>query len=124
MAQHVSYRTEEVDGLADFYRQAGPRDAPTHLLLHGLPSSSRRLGPLLTRLADDCHMVAPDYLGFWHSDAPNPKELSYTFDNIAKGMDCFGDALQPTRCTLYLHRTTGDRLAFAWRLANPIGCRR
>jgi pimeloyl-ACP methyl ester carboxylesterase len=51
MAQHVSYRTVNVDGLAIFYREAGPRDAPTILLLHGLPSSSRMFEPLLSRLA-------------------------------------------------------------------------
>jgi len=60
MAQHISYRTVRVDGLSIFYRQAGPKDAPTILLLHGLPSSSRMFEPLLTRLAGQFHMVAPD----------------------------------------------------------------
>ncbi len=83
MAQHISYRTVKVDGLSIFYREAGPKDAPTILLLHGLPSSSRMFEPLLARLADQFHMVAPDYPGFGHSDAPTPKEFSYTFDNIA-----------------------------------------
>ena len=46
MAQHVSYRTVKVDGLSIFYREAGPKDAPTILLLHGLPSSSRMFEPL------------------------------------------------------------------------------
>src|SRR5258706_14908531 len=80
------YRTVKVDGLSIFYREAGSKDAPTILLLHGLPSSSRMFAPLLTRLAGQFHMVAPDYPGFGHSDAPMPKEFSYTFDNIAKGM--------------------------------------
>ena len=63
MAQHVSYRTVKVDGLSIFYREAGPKDAPTILLLHGLPSSSRMFEPLLTRLAGQFHMVAPEYPG-------------------------------------------------------------
>ena len=60
MAQRVTYRTVKVDALSIFYREAGPKDAPTILLLHGLPSSSRMFEPLLTRLAGQFHMVAPD----------------------------------------------------------------
>ena len=63
MEQQVFYRTVKVDGLSIFYREAGPKDAPTILLLHGLPSSSRMFQPLLTRLADNYHLVAPDYPG-------------------------------------------------------------
>ena len=60
MEHPVLYRTVKVDGLSIFYREAGPKDAPTIILLHGLPSSSRIFQPLLTRLADSCHLVAPD----------------------------------------------------------------
>jgi hypothetical protein len=59
MEQQVSYRTLKVDGLSIFYREAGPKDAPTILLLHGLPSSSRMFQPLLTRLAGNYHLVRP-----------------------------------------------------------------
>jgi hypothetical protein len=62
------YRTIQVDGLSIFYREAGPKDAPTLLLLHGLPSSSRMFEPLFSRLSDRYHLVAPDYPGFGHSD--------------------------------------------------------
>ena len=72
MPHSISYRSLKVDGLSIFYREVGPHEAPTIVLLHGLPSSSRMFGPLLTRLADEFHMVAPDYPGFGHSDAPNP----------------------------------------------------
>ena len=72
MKHLTSYRTAQIDGLSIFYREAGPKDAPTLLLLHGLPSSSRMFEPLLTRLADRYHMIAPDYPGFGHSDWPNP----------------------------------------------------
>ena len=58
------YRTTRVDGLSIFYREAGPSDAPTLLLLHGFPSSSRMFEPLITRLSDHYHLVAPDYPGF------------------------------------------------------------
>ena len=75
MEQQVFYRTVTVDGLSIFYREAGRKDAPTILLLHGLPSSSRMFQPLLTRLADSYHLVAPDYPGFGHSDWPDPKQF-------------------------------------------------
>jgi len=69
----VFYRTVMVDGLSIFYREAGRPDAPTLLLLHGFPSSSRMYEPLLTRLSAHYHLVAPDYPGFGHSDAPGAK---------------------------------------------------
>jgi pimeloyl-ACP methyl ester carboxylesterase len=70
MTPPVSYRTIAVDGFPIFYREAGKRDAPVLLLLHGLPSSSRMYEPLLTRLADRYRLIAPDYPGFGHSAAP------------------------------------------------------
>src|SRR3978361_2309381 len=89
----VSHRTVDIDGISIFYREAGPKDAPTLLLLHGLPSSSRMFEPLLTRLGDSFHVVAPDYPGFGHSDWPTPKEFAYTFDNIATVMDHFTETM-------------------------------
>jgi pimeloyl-ACP methyl ester carboxylesterase len=68
MKQATFYRTIQVDGLSIFYREAGPKDEPTLLLLHGLPSSSRMFEPLFSRLSDRYHLVAPDYPGFGHSD--------------------------------------------------------
>src|ERR1700710_850807 len=89
MTHPVFYRTVTINGLAIFYREAGPKDAPTILLLHGLPSSSRMFQPLLTRLSGQFHIVAPDYPGFGHSDAPTPKVFAYTFDHLATVMDHF-----------------------------------
>src|ERR1700733_14647018 len=86
MSYPVVYRTVKVDGLSIFYREAGPKGAPTILLLHGLPSSSRMFQPLLMRLADDYHLVAPDYPGYGHSYWPDPKQFDYTFDHIASVM--------------------------------------
>src|SRR5499425_3059434 len=93
MAQHTSYRTVHVAGLAIFYREAGPHDAPTLLVLHGFPSSSRMFEPLFARLADHYHLVAPHYPGFGHSDWPDPTQFDYTFDHIAAVMDNFTQAL-------------------------------
>jgi pimeloyl-ACP methyl ester carboxylesterase len=87
------YRTVQIDGLSIFYREAGPKDAPTLLLLHGLPSSSRMFEPLFARLSERYHLVAPDYPGFGHSDWPDPKKFAYTFDHIAEITNHFTEAL-------------------------------
>src|SRR5262249_49943941 len=68
----ISYHTVDIQGLKIFYREAGPADAPTVLLLHGFPSSSRMWEPLLPLLADKYHLIAPDYPGFGNSSAPPP----------------------------------------------------
>jgi pimeloyl-ACP methyl ester carboxylesterase len=73
MEHPTFYRTAQIDGLSIFYREAGPKDALTLLLLHGLPSSSRMFEPLFARLADRYHLVAPDYPGFGHNDWPTRK---------------------------------------------------
>ncbi len=65
-------RTLRINRLSVFYREADPNDAPTLLLLHGLPSSSRMFEPLFARLSDRYHLVAPDYLGSRHSDWLDP----------------------------------------------------
>jgi pimeloyl-ACP methyl ester carboxylesterase len=97
----TAYRTVDVDGLSVFYREAGPEDAPTILLLlHGFPSSSRMWQPLLDRLAGLFRLVAPDYPGFGHSDAPSHTEFAYTFDHLAAVVGRFTEALELTRYTL------------------------
>ena len=98
----MTYRTIQIDGVSIFYREAGPADAPTILLLHGLPSSSRMFDPLITRLSDRFHLVAPDYPGFGHSEWPDPKKFSYTFDRYAEIMNHFTEALGLSRYTLYM----------------------
>jgi pimeloyl-ACP methyl ester carboxylesterase len=118
MEQQVFYRTVKVDGLAIFYRETGPKDAPIILLLHGLPSSSRMFQPLLTRLADSYHLVAPDYPGFGHSDWPNPKQFDYTFDHIASVMNDFTQALGLSHYTLYM-QDYGGPVGFRMALAHP-----
>lgn len=117
-ARPVAYRTVKVDGLSIFYREAGPADAPTLLLLHGLPSSSRMFEPLFRRLADHFHLVAPDYPGFGHSDAPDPKRFAYTFDHIASVIARFTEVLGLARYTLYM-QDYGGPVGFRMALAHP-----
>ena len=114
------HRTAAVDGLSIFYREAGAdsRNAPTILLLHGLPSSSRMFEPLFARLADRYRLVAPDYPGFGHSDWPDPKKFAYTFDRIAEVMNRFTEALGLEHYTLYM-QDYGGPVGFRMALAHP-----
>ena len=100
MKHMTSYRTTQIDGLSIFYREAGSKDAPTLLLLHGFPSSLRMFEPLFARLSEHSHLVAPDYPGFGHSDWPDPKRFDYTFDHLASVMDNFTQALSLSHYTL------------------------
>jgi len=112
------YRTIQIDGLSIFYREAGPKDAPTLLLLHGLPSSSRMFEPLFARLSDRYHLVAPDYPGFGHSAWPDPKTFAYTFDHYAEIMNHFTEALGLSHYTLYM-QDYGGPVGFRMALAHP-----
>ena len=76
--QHATVR-----GLKLFYREAGAKTSPTIVLLHGFPSSSHMFRDLIPQLADKFHLVAPDYVGFGYSDAPEASKFEYTFDNLA-----------------------------------------
>ena len=118
MENQVSYRTARIDGLTIFYREAGPKNAPTLLLLHGLPSSSRMFQPLFERLSDKYHLIAPDYPGFGHSDWPDPKKFAYSFDHIAEIMNHFTEAMGLTHYTLYM-QDYGGPVGFRMVLAHP-----
>jgi pimeloyl-ACP methyl ester carboxylesterase len=79
----TQYRNTTIDGLNVFYREAGPKDAPTIVLLHGFPSSSHMFRDLIPKLSDRFHVIAPDYIGFGFSAQPAAGEFTYTFDNLA-----------------------------------------
>lgn len=118
MGHRISFRNVEVGGIAVFYREAGPADAPTLLFLHGFPSSSRMFMPLMPLLADRYHLVAPDYPGFGHSAAPSPEAFRYTFDHLAAAMDAFCDRLGLAHYVLYL-QDYGGPVGFRLALAHP-----
>ncbi len=82
--QHATVR-----GLKMFYREAGSKDSPTIVLLHGFPSSSHMFRDLIPQLADKFHVIAPDYIGFGYSDAPDVSKFEYTFDNLAAYIEEF-----------------------------------
>ncbi|MGB6686634.1 MAG: alpha/beta fold hydrolase [Terracidiphilus sp.] len=79
-SQLTHYRAATVNGRKVFYREAGDPSSPTIVLLHGLPTSSQMFRELIPALADQFHLIAPDYIGFGHSDAPSRSDFEYTFD--------------------------------------------
>jgi pimeloyl-ACP methyl ester carboxylesterase len=83
----ITYNYTEVNGQKMFYREAGDKSAPTIVLLHGFPTSSHMYRNLIPQLADTFHLIAPDYIGFGYSDAPDVADFSYTFDNLAKHVE-------------------------------------
>jgi pimeloyl-ACP methyl ester carboxylesterase len=111
VAHHETVKVGELD---IFYREAGPKDAPAVLLLHGFPTSSQMFRNLIPALADRYHMVAPDYPGYGHSSMPSRDEFSYTFDNLAKVIDEFTERVGLTKYALYVQdygAPVGYRLA-------------
>jgi pimeloyl-ACP methyl ester carboxylesterase len=110
------HQTIEVDGLKVFYREAGPKDAPALLLLHGYPSSSHMFRELMPLLASRYRVVAPDLPSFGFTEVPEERKYSYTFASFAKTVEAFVDALTLKRYAIYVFdygAPTGFRLAVA-----------
>ena len=108
------YATQTVGDLEIFYREAGPKDAPVLLLLHGYPSSGHMFRDLIWRLADRYRVIAPDLPGYGSTVAPPRGRYDYTFDNLARAMEGFTEALGLTRYAMYVFdygAPTGFRLA-------------
>jgi pimeloyl-ACP methyl ester carboxylesterase len=112
----TSFQTVNVDGNRIFYREAGPTAAANILLLHGFPTSSHMFRNLIPLLADRYHVIAPDLPGFGFSDAPDRKQFRYTFENLAKTIDRFTEAIGLDRYAIYVFdygAPVGLRLALA-----------
>ena len=98
----VAYKTVEIEGLDIFYREAGNPENPTLLLLHGFPTSSHMFRELIPALADEYHLIAPDYPGYGNSSMPSVSEFEYSFDNIARIMGKLVDDIGIDDYSLYL----------------------
>ena len=98
----ITYKKADVDGIQVFYREAGPKDAPAILLLHGFPTAGHMFRDLIPRLADRFHLVAPDLPGFGQSDMPARSAFTYTFDNLAKVIDRFTETIGLTSFAVYV----------------------
>jgi pimeloyl-ACP methyl ester carboxylesterase len=110
----VAYQTVKIDGLDISYREAGPKDAPAILLLHGFPTSSHMYRNLIPALSDNYHLIAPDYPGYGQSSAPPRDQFTYTFDNVAALIDKFTETIGLSNYALYVQdygAPVGYRLA-------------
>lgn len=85
----ITYKTVQANGLKIFYREAGDPSKPTILLLHGFPSSSHMYRDQIPKLADQFHLVAPDYPGSGNSVYPSEAQFKPTFANLADVMANF-----------------------------------
>ena len=111
---NMQYHQITVDGVNIAYREIGDPSAPAVLLLHGVPSSSRMYEDLMKQLGNRFHLIAPDYPGFGNSDAPPADKFVYTFDQLAKVMEHFTDAVGLKRYSLFMQdygAPVGMRLA-------------
>jgi pimeloyl-ACP methyl ester carboxylesterase len=101
-APGVSYKTVTIEDVDIFYREAGNPQQPTLLLLHGFPTSSHMFRDLIAELANEYHLIAPDYPGYGFSSMPAVDEFDYSFDHIASLMEQFVDVVGLDRYSLYL----------------------
>lgn len=112
----VTYHTEVVDGVKVFYREAGAKNAPAVLLLHGFPTSSHMFRNLIPKLADRYHVIAPDYPGYGQSDQPAMDKFNYSFDHLASIVDKFTTQIGLSKYAIYVQdygAPIGYRLASA-----------
>lgn len=114
----VSHKTIRVGDVDVFYREAGPADAPTILLLHGFPTSSQMFRDLIPALADQYHIIAPDYPGYGHSSMPAHDTFSYTFDHLAEVMEEFIAELGLTKFAIYV-QDYGAPIGYRLAAGNP-----
>jgi pimeloyl-ACP methyl ester carboxylesterase len=98
----VVYKSVKIEGVNVFYREAGAKERPTVLLLHGFPTSSHMFRNLIPALASRYHVVAPDYPGYGYSDMPPVQDFDYSFDHLARIVDAFTQALNLEKFSVYV----------------------
>lgn len=117
-SQQTLHKSIEVDQQQIFYREAGSKDAPTIVLLHGFPTSSHMYRNLIPKLAENYHVIAPDYPGFGNSSMPSLYSFEYSFDNLAKITNHFLEKVGVEEYTLYV-MDYGAPIGFRIAAKNP-----
>lgn len=112
------HRHLDVNGVDIFYREAGSKNAPTIVLLHGFPTSSIMFRNLMPALAKNYHVIAPDLPGYGFSDAPSHEKFDYTFDNITNVIEEFISQIGLDRYALYVF-DYGAPVGFRLALRKP-----
>ena len=94
-----------VNGIEIAYQEHGSGTRP-FVLLHGFTGSRRDFAPRVAELAAQGRVVLPDLRG--HGESTNTGEVSgYTFDQLARDLLGFLDALGIERCDLLGHSMGG-----------------
>jgi len=114
----TNYRYSNVGDTRIFYREAGPKNAPAVLLLHGFPTSSHMFRNLIPILAEHYHVIAPDLPGFGFTEAPDRKQFRYTFDQLAQVIDRFTESIGLHQYAVYVF-DYGAPVGFRLALAHP-----
>lgn len=114
----ITYNTVKIDGLDIFYREAGDRTKPAILLLHGFPTSSFMFRNLIPQLADNFHVIAPDYPGYGQSSMPKIGEFEYTFESLTNVVDKFAQELNLNKYSLYV-QDYGAPIGFRLAVKHP-----
>jgi len=114
----TSYHTRKINGVEIFYREAGDKNKPTVVLLHGYPTSSHMFRNLIHDLSDDFHLIAPDYPGYGRSEQPPIGEFDYTFENMSNIIKTLLDELGIAKFSLYL-MDYGAPIGFRIASRNP-----
>jgi pimeloyl-ACP methyl ester carboxylesterase len=102
LSSTVHYNTIRIGDVDVFYREAGSKNAPVLLLLHGFPTSSNMFRNLIPRLAGSFRVIAPDYPGYGFSSMPDRKDFSYTFENMTNIVEQLAVKLELDKYTLYV----------------------
>jgi alpha-beta hydrolase superfamily lysophospholipase len=76
-SNQIKYRTEKINGVDIFYREAGSPKKPTIVLLHGFPTSSHMFRDLIPLLSKKFHLIAPDYPGYGNSSMPSVNKFCW-----------------------------------------------
>jgi len=98
----VHYSTVKIGNLNVFHRDAGPKDAPVLLLLHGFPTSSNMFRNLIPRLAGTFRVVAPDFPGFGLTTMLDHIQYPYTFENLMNVVDGLVEHLDIKQYSMYV----------------------
>lgn len=106
-------------GVRTSYLEAGPPDAPSVLLLHGLGATNASMLPVLADLAADHRVIAPDSPGFGASDAPRGP---YSPAWFAAWAEAFQRVTHSRGCVV-IGNSLGGRIALECALTNPRSVR-
>ena len=98
----VTYNIIQVEDCKVFYREAGSKDKPAILLLHVFPSSSHMFRDLMPELADEFHLIAPDFPSFGQTESPSREEFEYSFDHLSRIIDKFTEKIGLTKFAMYV----------------------